>query len=52
MQFSSLPCSDIKQPALPLGLSGDRKHADRKNGIAEGMGVKGTAFISTKTLGL
>lgn len=23
VQFSSLPCSDIKRPALPLGLSGD-----------------------------
>jgi uncharacterized protein GlcG (DUF336 family) len=23
VQFSSLPCSDIKKPALPLGLSGD-----------------------------
>ena len=23
VQFSSLPCSDIKMPALPLGLSGD-----------------------------
>lgn len=43
VQFSSLPCSDIKKPGLPLGLSGDPGSAPiYKNGEAVGgVGVEG-----------
>jgi uncharacterized protein GlcG (DUF336 family) len=43
VQFSSLPCSDIKQPPLPLGLSGDPGSMPiYKNGIAQGgVGIEG-----------
>ena len=43
VQFSSLPCSDIKKPALPLGLSGDPGSMPiYKNGIAQGgVGIEG-----------
>jgi uncharacterized protein GlcG (DUF336 family) len=43
VQFSSLPCSDIKQPALPLGLSGDPGGLPiYKDGIAVGgVGIEG-----------
>ena len=43
VQFSSLPCSDIKIPALPLGLSGDPGSAPiYKNGEAiGGVGIEG-----------
>src|SRR5205807_8937368 len=42
-QFSSLPCSDIKSPGLPLGLSGDPGSAPiYKNGEAVGgVGIEG-----------
>jgi uncharacterized protein GlcG (DUF336 family) len=43
VQFSSLPCSDIKKPALPLGLSGDPGGLPiYKDGIAVGgVGIEG-----------
>jgi uncharacterized protein GlcG (DUF336 family) len=43
VQFSSLPCSDIKFPGLPLGLSGDPGSAPiYKNGEAVGgVGIEG-----------
>jgi len=43
VQYSSLPCSDIKMPGLPLGLSGDPGSMPiYKNGIAQGgVGVEG-----------
>ena len=43
VQFSSLPCSDIKSPGLPLGLSGDPGSAPiYKNGEAVGgVGIEG-----------
>ena len=43
VQFSSLPCSDIKIPALPLGLSGDPGSVPiYKNGVAVGgVGIEG-----------
>jgi uncharacterized protein GlcG (DUF336 family) len=43
VQFSSLPCSDIKQPALPLGLSGDPGGLPiYKDGVAVGgVGIEG-----------
>ncbi|HEY6046286.1 MAG TPA: heme-binding protein [Pyrinomonadaceae bacterium] len=43
VQFSSLPCSDIKIPGLPLGLSGDPGSAPiYKNGEAVGgIGIEG-----------
>ena len=43
VQFSSLPCSDIKQPALPLGLSGDPGGLPiYKDGMAVGgVGIEG-----------
>jgi len=48
VQFSSLPCSDIKQPNLPLGLSGDMGGVGiYKNGFAVGgVGVEGNGFYS------
>lgn len=43
VQFSSLPCSDIKTPGLPLGLSGDPGSVPiYKNGAAVGgVGIEG-----------
>ena len=43
VQFSSLPCSDIKVPGLPLGLSGDPGSVPiYKNGEAiGGVGIEG-----------
>src|SRR5438270_3639477 len=43
VQFSSLPCSDIKIPGLPLGLSGDAGSVPiYKNGAAVGgVGIEG-----------
>lgn len=43
VQFSSLPCSDIKKPALPLGLSGDPGGLPLyKDGMAVGgVGIEG-----------
>ncbi|MEP6635903.1 MAG: heme-binding protein [Acidobacteriota bacterium] len=43
VQFSSLPCSDIKIPGLPLGLSGDPGGLPiYKNGMAVGgVGIEG-----------
>ncbi len=43
VQYSSLPCSDIKEPGLPLGLSGDPGSMPiYKNGIAQGgVGIEG-----------
>ena len=43
VQFSSLPCSDIKMPGLPLGLSGDPGSIPvYKNGEAVGgVGIEG-----------
>jgi uncharacterized protein GlcG (DUF336 family) len=43
VQFSSLPCSDIKLPGVPLGLSGDSGSAPiYKNGEAVGgVGIEG-----------
>src|SRR6266852_7152914 len=43
VQFSSLPCSDIKLPGLPLGLSGDPGSVPiYKNGEAVGgVGIEG-----------
>ncbi len=43
VQYSSLPCSDIKIPGLPLGLSADPGGMPiYKNGIAQGgLGIEG-----------
>jgi uncharacterized protein GlcG (DUF336 family) len=43
VQYSSLPCSDIKIPGLPLGLSGDPGGLPiYKDGIAQGgVGIEG-----------
>ena len=43
VQFSSLPCSDIKKPGLPLGVSGDPGGLPvYKNGVAVGgIGIEG-----------
>jgi uncharacterized protein GlcG (DUF336 family) len=43
VQFSSLPCSDIKQPGLPLGLSADAGSMPiYRNGVAiGGIGIEG-----------
>jgi len=48
VQFSSLPCSDIKIPNLPLGLSGDPGGVGiYKNGVAVGgVGIEGDGFYS------
>ncbi|MCI0524736.1 MAG: heme-binding protein [Acidobacteria bacterium] len=48
VQFSSLPCSDIKIPNLPLGLSGDPGGVGiYKNGVAVGgIGVEGDGLYS------
>ena len=48
VQFSQLPCSDIKIPNLPLGLAGDPGGVPvYKNGIAAGgIGIEGDNFYS------
>ncbi len=48
VQFSSLPCSDIKIPNLPLGLAGDPGGVGiYKNGDAVGaVGIEGDGFYS------
>lgn len=48
VQFSSLPCSDIKIPGLPLGLSGDPGGIPiYKNGVAVGgIGVEGDGLYT------
>lgn len=48
VQFSSLPCSDIKKPALPLGLSGDPGGLPiYKDGIAVGgVGIEGDGIYT------
>jgi uncharacterized protein (TIGR03437 family) len=48
VQFSQLPCSDVKRPNLPLGLSGDPGGVPvYKNGVAAGgVGVEGDGFYS------
>ncbi|HEX8118374.1 MAG TPA: heme-binding protein, partial [Pyrinomonadaceae bacterium] len=48
VQFSQLPCSDIKRPSLPLGLSADPGSAPLyKNGVAVGgVGVEGDGLYT------
>jgi len=48
VQFSQLPCTDIKMPALTLGLAGDPGGVPiYKNGVAMGgIGVEGDGFYS------
>ncbi len=48
VQFSSLPCSDIKIPGLPLGLSGDAGGLPiYKDGVAVGgVGIEGDGIYS------
>ncbi|MFN2531008.1 MAG: heme-binding protein [Pyrinomonadaceae bacterium] len=48
VQFSSLPCGDIKKPALPLGLSGDPGGLPiYKNGeVAGGVGIEGDGIYT------
>lgn len=48
VQFSQLPCSDIKKPALPLGLSADPGSAPLyKNGVAVGgVGIEGDGLYT------
>ncbi|MBV9209205.1 MAG: heme-binding protein [Acidobacteria bacterium] len=48
VQFSSLTCSDIKEPGLPLGLSGDAGGLPvYKNGVAVGgIGIEGDGFYT------
>lgn len=48
VQFSQLPCSDIKRPALPLGLSADPGSAPLyKNGVSVGgVGIEGDGLYS------
>ncbi|HYY92977.1 MAG TPA: heme-binding protein [Pyrinomonadaceae bacterium] len=48
VQFSQLPCSDIKHPSLPLGLSADPGSAPLyKNGVAVGgVGVEGDGLYT------
>lgn len=48
VQFSQLPCSDVKKPSLPLGLSGDAGGVPLyKNGvIAGGVGIEGDGFYT------
>ena len=43
VQFSSLPCSDIKIPGLPLGLSGDSGSVPiyKNGGAVGGVGIEG-----------
>lgn len=48
VQFSSLPCSDIKRPALPLGLSADPGGLPiYKDGVAVGgVGIEGDGIYT------
>jgi uncharacterized protein GlcG (DUF336 family) len=48
VQYSSLPCSDIKRPGLPLGLSGDPGSMPvYKNGVhAGGIGIEGDGLYT------
>ncbi len=48
VQFSSLPCSDIKRPGLPLGLSADPGGLPLyKNGVAVGgVGIEGDGLYT------
>lgn len=48
VQFSSLPCSDIKIPGLPLGLSGDPGGLPiYKDGVAVGgVGIEGDSLYT------
>ncbi|HEX8495162.1 MAG TPA: heme-binding protein [Pyrinomonadaceae bacterium] len=48
VQFSQLPCSDIKRPGLPLGLSGDAGSMPvYKNGVhAGGIGIEGDGLYT------
>jgi len=48
VQFSSLPCGDIKKPSLPLGLSADPGSVPLyKNGVAVGgVGIEGDGFYT------
>ena len=48
VQFSQLPCSDVKMPNLPLGLAGDPGSAPiYKNGVALGaVGIEGDGLYS------
>jgi len=48
VQFSSLPCSDIKKPGLPLGLSGDPGGLPiYKDGMAVGgVGIEGDGIYT------
>jgi len=48
VQFSSLPCGDIKKPSLPLGLSGDPGGLPiYKNGLAVGgVGIEGDGLYT------
>ncbi|MDQ1637059.1 MAG: hypothetical protein QOF62_398 [Pyrinomonadaceae bacterium] len=48
VQFSSLPCSEIKKPALPLGLSGDPGGFPiYKDGVAVGgVGIEGDSLYT------
>ncbi len=48
VQFSSLPCGDIKRPALPLGLSADPGSVPLyKNGVAVGgVGIEGDGLYT------
>jgi uncharacterized protein GlcG (DUF336 family) len=48
VQFSSLPCSDIKRPGLPLGLSADAGSMPiYRNGVAiGGIGIEGDGLYS------
>jgi len=48
VQFSSLPCSDIKKPALPLGLSADPGGIPiYKDGVAVGgVGIEGDGLYT------
>ncbi|HWQ33001.1 MAG TPA: heme-binding protein [Blastocatellia bacterium] len=48
VQFSQLPCSDVKKPSLPLGLAGDPGGVPLyKNGVAAGgVGIEGDGIYS------
>ena len=48
VQFSSLPCSDIKKPGLPLGLSGDPGGLPiyRNGAVVGGVGIEGDGLYT------